>query len=244
VTVEPRVEDLLASIRKAIDDDLGGAGSSTSTNSQGTLMRGALREMRVNYGGESADQNNADSEIIKLRERIGRSRIESTFTAPRFAAPKKIEAIAPPVQREFSSILAAPIQPTPPPLRKSITDDEAYEPRARRSAPPYQQQVWEQPEEYVEPATYAEQEPQPYYQDENYAHPQQAALVSPQAAYAAQASFQALSDTILARATGDRGLEDMTRDMLRVMLKNWLDDNLPSVVERLVREEIERVARR
>ena len=31
--------------------------------------------------------------------------------------------------------------------------------------------------------------------------------------------------------------------MLRGMLKQWLDDNLPKLVERLVREEIERVAR-
>ena len=28
------------------------------------------------------------------------------------------------------------------------------------------------------------------------------------------------------------------------MLKQWLDDNLPKLVERLVREEIERVVRR
>jgi len=48
----------------------------------------------------------------------------------------------------------------------------------------------------------------------------------------------------MARATGDRGLEDMTRDLLRGMLKTWLDDNLPDLVERLVRDEIERVARR
>jgi cell pole-organizing protein PopZ len=34
------------------------------------------------------------------------------------------------------------------------------------------------------------------------------------------------------------------KEMLRPMLKAWLDDNLPPLVERLVREEIERVARR
>jgi cell pole-organizing protein PopZ len=33
------------------------------------------------------------------------------------------------------------------------------------------------------------------------------------------------------------------REMLRPMLKQWLDDNLPVMVERLVRAEIERVAR-
>jgi cell pole-organizing protein PopZ len=40
-----------------------------------------------------------------------------------------------------------------------------------------------------------------------------------------------------------RSLEDMAGDMLRPMLQEWLDDNLPTLVERLVREEIERVAR-
>ncbi len=35
----------------------------------------------------------------------------------------------------------------------------------------------------------------------------------------------------------------LTREMLRPMLKTWLDDNLPDIVERLVSAEIERVAR-
>ena len=35
----------------------------------------------------------------------------------------------------------------------------------------------------------------------------------------------------------------LTREMLRPMLKTWLDDNLPAIVERLVAVEIERVAR-
>jgi uncharacterized protein len=40
-----------------------------------------------------------------------------------------------------------------------------------------------------------------------------------------------------------RSVEEMAQDMLRPMLQEWLDDNLPTLVERLVREEIERVAR-
>ncbi len=40
-----------------------------------------------------------------------------------------------------------------------------------------------------------------------------------------------------------RSLEEMAQEMLRPMLQEWLDDNLPTLVERLVREEIERVAR-
>jgi cell pole-organizing protein PopZ len=40
-----------------------------------------------------------------------------------------------------------------------------------------------------------------------------------------------------------RSLDEIAQDMLRPMLHDWLDDNLPTLVERLVREEIERVAR-
>ncbi len=58
---------------------------------------------------------------------------------------------------------------------------------------------------------------------------------------AVSAAFSSLAQTIL---TGNaRTLEDLVSDMLRPMLKDWLDDNLPTIVERLVRAEIERVAR-
>ncbi|WP_377296192.1 DUF2497 domain-containing protein [Rhizobium sp. SGZ-381] len=40
-----------------------------------------------------------------------------------------------------------------------------------------------------------------------------------------------------------RSVEEMARELLQPMLREWLDDNLPALVERLVREEIERVAR-
>ena len=55
------------------------------------------------------------------------------------------------------------------------------------------------------------------------------------------AAFGKLSHTIL--SANARTLDDLVAEMLRPMLKNWLDDNLPSLVERLVRAEIERVAR-
>ena len=48
----------------------------------------------------------------------------------------------------------------------------------------------------------------------------------------------------MSRALGERPIEDITRELLRTMLKQWLDEHLPALVERLVREEIERVARR
>ncbi len=38
-------------------------------------------------------------------------------------------------------------------------------------------------------------------------------------------------------------LEDLTRELMRPMLKQWLDDNLPKLVEELVAREIERISR-
>jgi len=55
------------------------------------------------------------------------------------------------------------------------------------------------------------------------------------------ASFQALAASLA--APDPQRVEEMTRDLLRPMLKSWLDENLPSLVERLVKAEIQRVAR-
>lgn len=54
-------------------------------------------------------------------------------------------------------------------------------------------------------------------------------------------AFNMLAHTVL--SNNARTLEDLVKDMLKPMLKVWLDDNLPTMVERLVRAEIERVAR-
>ena len=69
-------------------------------------------------------------------------------------------------------------------------------------------------------------------------------LVSPASAEAASNAFNRLADTIVAQSSGgERSIEDITRELLRPMLKSWLDEHLPRIVERLVRDEIERVAR-
>jgi len=43
---------------------------------------------------------------------------------------------------------------------------------------------------------------------------------------------------------GNVSLEDLVRDEVRRMLRDWLDTHLPAIVERLVRAEIERVVAR
>jgi uncharacterized protein len=66
-------------------------------------------------------------------------------------------------------------------------------------------------------------------------------LISSGAENSVTAAFQTLLASRFARH-GDVVI-DLTREMLRPMLKAWLDANLPAIVERLVRAEIERVAR-
>ena len=66
-------------------------------------------------------------------------------------------------------------------------------------------------------------------------------LVSPATDASVASSFQSLATSMFLR---DSDLIARTaREMLQPMLKAWLDDNLPVMVERLVRAEIERVAR-
>ncbi len=66
-------------------------------------------------------------------------------------------------------------------------------------------------------------------------------LISNATVSAVDGAFSALANTVL--GNNARTLEDLVKEMLRPMLKGWLDDNLPNMVERIVRAEIERVSR-
>jgi len=75
-------------------------------------------------------------------------------------------------------------------------------------------------------------------------------LISAAAAAAATASFAALAGAVDREGASDplsvggRSLEDIVKEILRPMLRDWLDANLPALVERLVRREIERLSHR
>ena len=66
-------------------------------------------------------------------------------------------------------------------------------------------------------------------------------LLASSTSAAVDSAFNSLAQTVLVQ--NSRTLDDMVREMLRPMLKTWLDDNLPNMVERMVRAEIERVSR-
>jgi hypothetical protein len=68
------------------------------------------------------------------------------------------------------------------------------------------------------------------------------ALVSDHAASAAASAFGALSAAI-AMPKSDRTLEDVVRELLRPLLQQWLDENLPGIVQQAVEAEVDRIAR-
>jgi cell pole-organizing protein PopZ len=102
----------------------------------------------------------------------------------------------------------------------SISFDDAPEPEPEIEEPAYQPPP---PPPRFEPASAAER------------------LTSQTTDAAVSQAFNMLAHTVL--TNNARTLEDLVREMLKPMLKVWLDDNLPPLVERLVRSEIERVAR-
>jgi uncharacterized protein len=91
-------------------------------------------------------------------------------------------------------------------------------------------------------------EPQPHEPEPAGEAAKPRSLVAPEAAAAAASSVDSLVRTLASRSTqvrpGGPTLEDLVREEIRPVLKLWLDANLPPLVERLVRVEIERVVGR
>ena len=260
MTAEPRVEELLATIRKAIDHDI------SELDKRGAVLNGVSRAPSI-----APQKPDADQDIAQLRNRVGRQRTAVPIApapSPRFASvPPKLEprnngvsAILSGTPSQFDGPLPpaailrpsygaeeAPRRNARPPLTRMdpprfmpVPDPVPYEPPQRHARPPEQAYHQQAPQD----VTWVEEQPYQQPQDPYYAQQPGGALMSPQSAYAAQASFQALANTLITQMGGDGRLEGMTRDILQPMLKEWLDENLPNLVEKLVREEIERVARR
>ena len=105
-----------------------------------------------------------------------------------------------------------------------------------------------------------DQEPAPFIQDqpkqektavETKSAATRAELLSATAASAASGAFAKLSEAFQRTPTEElvadnfgRTVEQFVEDMVRPLLKDWLDENLPSIVDRLVQKEIQKIARR
>lgn len=185
------------------------------------------------------------------RERDLRPRLEprAKLDEPAAAAQKAYSAPAlePALATEDPDVSAEDVAPQPAPVV------EIRQLRLHRAAPP---SVAAQPTRAEEPQEDASAEtPENRVDDDELQTPfaplsaeapalrdrVAEGLVSTDTATSVASHFQALTAGMLLNDSGL--LQQYAREMMRPMLKQWLDDNLPVIVERLVRAEIERVAR-
>ncbi|MEQ1616989.1 MAG: DUF2497 domain-containing protein [Terricaulis sp.] len=68
-------------------------------------------------------------------------------------------------------------------------------------------------------------------------------IISPPTASAAAGSLARLAGTLRIADTPGQTVEGVVRELLKPMLKDWLDHNLPAIVESRVEAELERIAR-
>ena len=163
------------------------------------------------------------------------SREENVASAPESAAPAPARPFAAPSQ-------PAPMSPPPriapadaaastPPMTEAEIDSMLAHLRGTPRQPPAGSARTE---------AAAASEPAPTL-DAPRAAVEERGLLSAATTAAVDAAFDALART--AQARNGRTLEEVVSELLRPMLKAWLDENLPEMVERLVRAEIERVSR-
>ena len=141
-------------------------------------------------------------------------------------------------------------QPEPEPVAAEVDDDDdddildLTDMEAPDPEPLFEEQAYKEPEpEPIAPPV----SPSPAPPPPPAPTPAPANLVSPPQAGEASGSFERLTEKLnedyseLPIGNGAVTLEGLTRELVRPMLKEWLDQHLPMTVERLVREEIERL---
>jgi uncharacterized protein len=245
---EPSMEEILASIRRIIaDDDASkpsarpaeapkpGSRASSSRPAAASVSPPAVEpdlappapEGQAEVSGSSSLQ---DPDILDLTE---------SMTSPAFAEPVPPR---PPVR-----------MPEPAPVEKiesyAQSDKAVVEREPAREPEPEPEPVLDDISEVEDELSFAaatvdSPEPEDFAEGARVGVPgvsERGQLLSGATSAAVDSAFNALAQTVLVQNA--RTLEDLVREMLRPMLKTWLDDNLPGLVERLVRSEIERVAR-
>ncbi|MBR0753740.1 DUF2497 domain-containing protein [Bradyrhizobium jicamae] len=174
-------------------------------------------------------------------------------------APKPAPAPAPPAaetngQDDIDALLASLDEATPaadirPPQPEAdvfeLTDEMAIPEPAPAPPPPapsFQKVEPEDDVEFTESNAAKALHHQPAYDPPPMEQAVQAPpIISSTTMRSVESAFNSLANTVL--SNNARTLEDLVKEMLRPMLKSWLDDNLPGLVERIVKAEIERVSR-
>lgn len=234
---EPSMEEILASIRRIIENNEPGPDGNPIGNGATFDQHDADED---DYDADYVEQapesqrpvaNDAPvAQPVSLADVAARARSGSSMFAPE---TPKVEAEPAPSVSDSEMMDAAAEE-----LRQALTSEMPLEAEAETVAPVYEQEqdepVAPQPD-VVSSAPASSRGESPAEQHSG------GQLVSLQTGEKVAASFSELDAAIAAGQ--QRSFDEIAEEMLRPMLTQWLDDNLPTLVERLVREEIERVSR-
>lgn len=237
---EPSMEEILASIRRIIADDEAKPASADKPAAPAPAAKPAVKEVPPPAAAAPP---------------------AAAKPAPPPPAPKPVPApVAAPAQTnsqdDIDAMLASLDEATQEDeVRPAQPDNDVFDltdemalpnpPSTPKPSPPSFQKV--EPQDDIEFTESSRTPPprQPAYEPEpppaqNSFMPQQP-ILSHSTMNAVESAFNSLANTVL--SNNARTLEDLVKEMLRPMLKSWLDDNLPGLVERIVKAEIERVSR-
>lgn len=177
---------------------------------------------------QSSQEPTMEEILASIRRIISEDDAPAAEAAPPAAEPV-FEAEPEPAVEDDVLELTDPIEP-PAPV-ETLGDLDVYEPEPEPEPAP--EPAYEPP-----PAAPAYAAPPPSFNRDEVAD----TLVGDHAAGLAASAFGSLSSALLMPANG-RTLEDVVRELLRPLLKEWLDQNLPRIVESKVEEEVHRISR-
>jgi len=236
---EPSMEEILASIRRIIADDEAKPPVAEKTASPAAPAKPAAAAPAV----KAPVMNDIPPSAIPTAKAAPAKASPTPPTSP----PAKPAPAPTNSQDDIDAMLAgldeatseAEIRPSQPEVEVFELTDEMALPEP---PPPAFQRVEPQDDlVFAEAARSAHRAPAyepPPFESAAAPTPQ---ILSRSTVSAVESAFNSLANTVL--SNNARTLEDLVKEMLRPMLKSWLDDNLPGLVERIVKAEIERVSR-
>ncbi len=215
---EPSMEEILASIRRIIADEDTGASAASKLASVAAKTQPAttVSEDELDKLFDTSD----DDDVLELGD-----------------DDKEAGAVDDDMDLSFEPAPVVKPQPAPGP----VAPVAKAAPAPVAPAPVAPPRAVEPPVAEVRRAPQPEPQPEPVFARAAAPETMTDPLLSQSTDSMVSAAFDNLALSILNKNA--RTVEDLIQDMLRPMLRSWLDQNLPSLVERLVRAEIERVAR-
>lgn len=238
---EPSMEEILASIRRIIadDDSLPVLREDEHVSDAPEPLTVQSREEAPEPPVKAASEQKSEPESVRPREDRWPRAISTPSQAP---APVRREEPHLENERRWGS--APSVRPirSEYPAHEPIRNEPSFAPKPSGPFPPAAETVRDRPQSERAPAAPRNfPSPTPSSPPSSPAPAHSQTLVSVDAAATVSAHFQALAESAVMQDSDF--LNRCAQEVLRPMLKQWLDDNLPVLVERLVRAEIERVAR-